>query len=71
MADTIRYIIEALRQSPVPPGIEKVNGVPRRMAGPMMDTAAMANDINYTKYRKQQAAIGESPVSYEEWMAGR
>jgi len=34
--DKIKYIIEALRQKPTPEGVEKVNGRPRRMAGPLV-----------------------------------
>jgi hypothetical protein len=68
--DTIRHIIEALRQSPDPPGIDRSQGFPRRTAG-KVSLGGVNKDINYTKYVHQQHSVGESPVSYEEWMRGQ
>lgn len=66
--DLVKYLIEGLRNKPNEPGIYREAGrVPRQVRGP----AGLKNardDVNYTKYRKQQSAIGETPVSYEEWI---
>lgn len=68
MAD-IKYIIEALRQKPTPPGIYREKGLaPRRQRGGLMETLKTSNnDTNYKRYVSTQQAIGETPVSYEEW----
>lgn len=62
--DTLKYIIEALRTPSRPAGIYRDPGHPPlriRGKGP-------APSANYTKYLREQEAIGESPVSYEEFM---
>lgn len=71
--DTIKYIIEGLRSKNHEPGIERPGpgGVPIRYGGKSNPLGKMNRDMNYVKYQKEQAAIGESPVSYEEWMGSR
>lgn len=65
---TISYIIEALRQKPTEAGEYRGNGRPPRLqrgGNPIQDSQ---NDTNYRRYVKMQSDMGESPVSYEEWM---
>lgn len=66
MSDTIKYIIEALRNKPIPSGIDYPNGHPRRIAGSPIKSAR--DNVNYTKYVRQQHEIGDTPVTYEEWL---
>lgn len=70
---TIKYIIEALRTSPVEPGIYRDPGfAPRRMAGPLLGGGGkLKSELEYGKYRKIQDAIGETPVSYDEFTGGQ
>lgn len=64
----IKYIIEALRTSPTRDKIVRAPGrLPIRYGG--RDPVAQAGkDVGYTKYVRQQEAMGESPVSLEEWL---
>lgn len=67
----IKAIIESLRNpaNRPQPGIETIRpGLRRRTVGDMNPVGNTRNDINYVKYKRQQEAIGESPVSYEEWI---
>jgi hypothetical protein len=72
MSDTIKYIIEALRQKPREPGITRDPGdIPRRMAGPLFGGSPVSRaqkEAQYNRYLKVQSSSGESPVSYEEWL---
>jgi len=52
MSDVIRYIIEALRNKPIQPGVEYINGKPRRMAGPNLSD--------------QFATMGKNPATLRE-----
>lgn len=64
--DTIRLIIEALRQKGLEPGITRDPGhMPRRIRGDSSLKDANQN-LNYIRYLRQQQQIGETPVSYEE-----
>lgn len=65
--DTIKYIIEALRQRGPDAGVTRsVRNPVRRISGnPLKD---MNKDINYSRYANMQSEVGESPVSYEEWL---
>lgn len=67
---TLKYIIEALRMKPTEPGIYRERGFPvRRQAGGISGAVRGTNsDVNYQKYVKMQSDMGESPVSYEEWL---
>lgn len=68
MAD-IKYILEALRQKPLEPGIYREPGLPpRRQRGSLKDKVKSSNtDTNYMRYVSMQNAMGETPVTYEEW----
>ncbi len=62
----IKAMVEALRGSPSAVGVTRDPGqLPRRISG----ESSMNSNINYSRYKRQQAAIGESPVSYKEWMS--
>lgn len=68
MAD-LKYILEALRQKPTEPGIYREFGRPvRRQAGGSNPLKSANTDINYHRYVSMQHEVGESPVSYEEWL---
>lgn len=65
--DSLKAIIQALRGDPSASGITRDPGqLPRRISdgNPL---GSVNQDINYSRYKRQQASIGESPVSYEEW----
>jgi hypothetical protein len=67
---TLKFIIEALRQKPVEPGIYRDPGhAPRRMGGGIADMLRNSQrEAGYGKYQRMQEAIGESAVSPEEYM---
>lgn len=71
--DTMKYIIEALRTKNHEPGVQRPGpgGVPIRYGGKMAPLGKANRDLNYVKYQRQQDAMGESPVSYEEWMGSQ
>jgi hypothetical protein len=53
MSDVIRYIIEALRNKPIPQGIEYINGRPRRMAGPNLSDQLLSMGKNPATLRER------------------
>lgn len=69
----IKAIIQALRTDPLEPGIYRDEGLPLRRQGGTIKSAIKAeqDDTNYARYRKLESDIGDTPVSYEEWMRGR
>jgi hypothetical protein len=66
----LKYILEALRQKPMEPGIYRDPGLPpRRQRGGIMDEMKASNtDTNYRRYVAMQNAMGETPVSFDEWV---
>ena len=75
LPDNIRYLLEALRgggQSRFVNGkmVEHSYGPPKGDGiNPMMK--ALNNNVNYSRYMMQTKAMGEQPLSYEEWMYSR
>lgn len=70
--DTIRAIVEALRQDPVASGVTRDPGqIPRRIAGDMNPLKGIRDKTQYGRYTQIQNSAGESPVSYEEWIRSK
>lgn len=69
----LKAIIEALRQSPMEPGIYRDPGqVPRQVRGGVSDLLRNTNrSVNYGKYQKIQDSIGDTAVDYDEYMKGQ
>lgn len=68
MADTLRYLIEALRNKPTAPGIYREPGRPPRQQRGTPSLSATNKRAQYDRYIQIQNQAGEDPVSYEEWM---
>lgn len=66
----IKWLLEALRSKPDAPGVYRTPGYPVRRQNPgLFDSIKSVNkDVNYARYKKLQSDIGDTPVSYEEWL---
>lgn len=69
--DTIRAIVEALRQKQdTSPHVIDYGSGPRRGVN-MHGMGNIQKATQYSQYRKVQSGVGEDPVSYEDWMKGQ
>jgi hypothetical protein len=69
-------IIDALRQSPSGQRrVYKGGQLSRTEQSPLFGNRNVVqqtgDDVGYTKYVRMSERMGETPVSFEEWMAGR
>ena len=77
MADSltmVKEIIKSLRQSPREPGVYREPGrAPLRQRGGLVDemVGRPRQRMQYDHYKTIQDRIGESPVSYDEWLKGQ
>jgi hypothetical protein len=73
LPQNIRLLLEALRGGGHMVGGKHVIGPAQKFNDgmPVGALTPVRNDLNYTKYVRQEKAMGSEPVSYEEWMMGR